>query len=216
MAETTTAPVAHQFDDAHQQREAAILGMWVFLITEVMMFGALFAGYAVHRHAYPESFAIGSRHLNLLLGSINTVVLLTSSLLMSLGMRAVRLDQRKALLGCLTATMLLGVVFLGIKGLEYSHKIHEHLVPGAQFVFEGAMHRQMYVFFSFYFVMTGLHALHLIIGIGMLGTLVVLARQGRFSSRYYAPVELGGLYWHFVDIVWIFLFPLLYLIGRHS
>jgi cytochrome c oxidase subunit III len=206
--------LAHHFDDLDQQREASSLGMWVFLITEIMFFGGLFAGYAVYRNAYPEAFAEASRHLGVVLGAVNTAVLICSSLTMALAVHAAQLGRRRALIGFLLVTIALGSVFLGIKVVEYTHKFHEHLVPGPAFRTTGPHAAQVQVFFSFYFAMTGMHALHMIIGIGILATLVWLARRGRFSADYYWPVELSGLYWHFVDIVWIYLFPLLYLIGR--
>ncbi len=213
MSETHTA-LAHQFDDMEQQREASSLGMWVFLITEIMFFGGLFAGYTVYRHAYAEAFAEGSRHLGVILGAINTAVLICSSLTMALAVHAAQLGRRKAVVTWLLLTILLGSVFLGIKVVEYSHKFREHLVPGVAFAFEGEHAPQVQLFFGFYFAMTGMHAVHMIIGIGLLSVLVWRSRRGRFSPAYYAPVEMTGLYWHFVDIVWIFLFPLLYLIGR--
>lgn len=213
MAETHAA-VAHQFDDPEQQREASSLGMWVFLITEIMFFGGLFAGYTVYRNAYPEAFAEASRHLGVVLGAVNTAVLICSSLTMALAVQAAQIGRRKVLVGFLLLTILLGSVFLGIKVVEYSHKFHEHLVPGSAFAFEGPHAAQAQVFFSFYFAMTGMHALHMIIGIGILAVLVYHSWRGRFSPEYYAPIDLTGLYWHFVDIVWIYLFPLLYLIGR--
>jgi cytochrome c oxidase subunit 3 len=206
--------LVHQFDDLDQQREASSLGMWVFLITEIMFFGGLFAGYTVYRTAYPEAFAEGSRHLNVYLGAFNTAVLICSSLTMALAVHAAQIGRRKALVTFLLLTILLGSVFLGIKVIEYGHKFHEHLVPGLDFALEGPRAPQVQLFFGFYFAMTGMHALHMIIGIGVLGVLVLLARRGRFSPTYYWPVELTGLYWHFVDLVWIYLFPLLYLIGR--
>jgi cytochrome c oxidase subunit 3 len=213
LAETQAA-FAHQFDDADQQREATSLGMWVFLLTEIMFFGGLFTGYAVYRATYPEAFAEASRHLDYVLGAINTAVLICSSLTMALAVHGAQLGRRRALVGFLLLTILLGSAFLGIKVWEYSHKFKEHLVPGRFFSFPGREVREAQLFFSFYFTMTGMHALHMVIGIGLLGVLVVRAWRGRFSPAYNAPVELTGLYWHFVDIVWIFLFPLLYLISR--
>lgn len=214
-AETHSSVLAHHFSDLEQQREASTLGMWAFLITEIMFFGGLFTGYAVYRAAYPEAFAEASHHLDVLLGSINTVVLIGSSLTMALAVHGAQVNDRKALIRFLLLTMFLGLVFLGIKLFEYAHKFEEQLVPGGNFSYAGAHPQQVQLFFSFYFAMTGMHALHMIIGIGILSVLVILAWRGRFSSVYYSPVELTGLYWHFVDIVWIFLFPLLYLIGLH-
>jgi cytochrome c oxidase subunit III len=209
------AVVLHQYDDVEQQYEAASLGMWVFLLTEIMFFGGLFTGYTVYRTAYPQAFAEGSQHLDILLGAVNTAVLIGSSLTMALAVHSAQVGERRALLRFLLFTMLLGLVFLGIKGLEYAHKFEQHLVPGPGFAYEGPHGPQVQLFFGFYFSMTGMHALHMIIGIGMLGVLAWQAWHGRFSPAYFTPVELGGLYWHFVDIVWIFLFPLLYLLGRH-
>lgn len=214
MAESRTA-VAHQFDDMAQQHAADSLGMWVFLLTELMLFGGLFLGYTVYRSAYPRAFAEASHHLDIWLGSINTAVLITSSLSMALAVHSAQMNERRGLTRFLLLTILLGLIFLGIKGTEYLHKFEEHLVPGANFVNPGPQAQQVQLFFSFYFGMTGLHAFHMIVGLGLLAALVWQARRGHFSSDYYAPVELIGLYWHFVDIVWIFLFPLLYLLGRH-
>jgi cytochrome c oxidase subunit III len=205
----------HQFDDLDQQTEAATLGMWVFLATEILFFGGLFTVYAVYRHAYPAAFAAASRELDITLGAINTVVLIGSSLTMALAVHAAQTGGRRLTSMFLIATIVLGGVFLGIKATEYAHKFAEHHVPGPAFQFSPEYFRQAQVFFSLYFAMTGLHALHMVIGIGVLLVMVWLSWRGRFSSRYYTPVEVTGLYWHFVDIVWIFLFPLLYLIGRH-
>lgn len=214
MAEPPAA-LAHHFDDSAQQYEAATLGIWVFLLTEIMFFGGLFTGYAVYRAAYAEAFAAGSHHLDIVLGSINTAVLISSSLTMALAVHAAQSGQRRQLVGFLLLTMLLGLVFLGIKTVEYTHKFEQHLVPGSGFRYAGLHAPQVQLFFSFYFGMTGLHALHMIIGIGMLTVLVWRAWRDHFSPMYYTPIETVGLYWHFVDIVWIFLLPLLYLIGRH-
>jgi cytochrome c oxidase subunit III len=214
VAEGNSA-LAEQFDDLKQQHEAASLGMWVFLVTEILFFGGLFAGYTVYRTSYPEAFREASHHLDLLLGSINTAVLITSSLTMALAVHSAQEGRRRALIMFLLLTMVMGAVFLGIKGTEYVHKYEESLVPGVRFAYGGPHSGQVQLFLIFYFVMTGLHALHLTVGIGLLGVLAYLARRGHFSPDYYAPVETGGLYWHFVDIVWIFLLPLLYLIGTH-
>jgi cytochrome c oxidase subunit III len=215
LAESRAA-AAHQFDDLAQQHEADTLGMWAFLLTEVMLFGGLFLGYAVYRWSFPEAFAEASHRLDVWLGSINTAVLIGSSLTMAFAVHSAQTNERRGLIRFLLLTILLGLVFLGIKGTEYGHKFAEHLVPGANFVYTGPQARHVQLFFSFYFGMTGLHAFHMLIGIGLLGVLVWQAWRGRFSAAYYAPVELIGLYWHFVDIVWIFLFPLLYLLGRHG
>ncbi|MEX2260806.1 MAG: cytochrome c oxidase subunit 3 family protein [Bryobacteraceae bacterium] len=205
----------HQFDTVEQQRDASTLGMWVFLVTEIMFFGGLFTAYVIYRTLYPTAFEAGSHHLNITLGAINTVVLICSSLTMALAVHGAQLGSRKALIACLLLTILLGSVFLGIKAFEYADKFAHHLVPGPNFQFEGPFSRQVQLFYSIYFGTTGLHALHMIIGIGMLSVLAWQARRGRYSAEYNTPIELVGLYWHFVDIVWIFLFPLLYLLGRH-
>jgi cytochrome c oxidase subunit 3 len=198
-----------------QQRDASSLGMWVFLVTEILFFGGLFLAYTVYRAQYPLAFAEASRHLDITLGTFNTAVLIVSSLTMALAVYSAALGRRKAIIAFLLATMALGGVFLGVKAVEYAHKFHDHLVPGPGFRFPGADARQVEMFFSLYFAMTGLHAAHMIIGIGLLTVLVLQARKGRYGPEYHTPVEVSGLYWHFVDIVWIFLFPLLYLIGRH-
>jgi cytochrome c oxidase subunit 3 len=207
--------VAHQFEDAEQQFEASALGMWTFLATEVLFFGGLFVSYTVYRLYYPQAFAEASHHLDIVLGTVNTAILIGSSLTMVLAVYSARFGSRRAQVFFLLATLFLGLVFLGIKGVEYAHKFHEHLVPGLNFAFPGKEAQHAQIFFSFYFAMTGMHALHMVIGAGLLAALAVFAWRGRFSAAYYTPVEIVGLYWHFVDIVWIFLFPLLYLIGRH-
>jgi cytochrome c oxidase subunit 3 len=208
--------LAHQFENLEQQTEAATLGMWVFLVTEVLFFGGLFLTYAVYRALYPAAFAAASHELDVLLGGINTAVLITSSLTMALAVRAAQLDQRRLLMMFLVLTMVLGTVFLGIKAFEYYHKFTEHHVPGAAFQFEQEHARHAQIFFSLYFIMTGLHAIHMIIGIGVLLVMLFWAWRGTITAEYAGPIEISGLYWHFVDIVWIFLFPLLYLIGRHA
>lgn len=206
--------VAHHFEDMDQQREATSLGMWAFLVTEVMFFGGVFAGYAVCYGLSPVAFGEASKKLSVVLGAANTAVLICSSLTMAFAVRSAQLNQRRQILRFLVLTIVLGAGFLSIKAIEYSHKFHEHLVPGAAFQFDGPHAGGAQIFFSFYFAMTGLHALHMIIGIGLMLWLIVKTRRGRFSSEYYAPVENVGLYWHLVDIVWVFLFPLLYLISR--
>jgi cytochrome c oxidase subunit 3 len=208
--------LASHFDDLEQQREASRLGMWIFLGTEIMFFGGLFLTYTVYRFTYADAFADASAHLDLMLGAINTIVLITSSLTMALSVYGAECGRRKAVVGFLFTTIALGTIFLGIKAIEYGHKFSEHFVPGSRFAYPEATYSQhAELFFSLYFAMTGMHALHMIIGVGVLFVLVFQAWKGKFSPVYYAPVELTGLYWHFVDIIWIFLFPLLYLIrGR--
>jgi cytochrome c oxidase subunit 3 len=204
--------LAHHFDDLDQQHTAGNLGMWVFLVTEIMFFGGLFLGYTIYRWQYTAAFITGSRELDIVLGAINTVILIGSSLTMALAVFSAQTGKRKALILFLILTMLLGAAFLGIKYFEYHHKWEENLIPGRNFSFEGP--REVQLFFSFYFAMTGMHALHMVIGLGLLAALVVGALRGRYTPEHNAPVDITGLYWHFVDIVWIFLFPLLYLIDR--
>jgi cytochrome c oxidase subunit 3 len=207
-----------QFDTAAQQKDASTLGMWIFLITEVMFFGGLFLAYTVYRHLYSEIFAIASTTLNVYIGAANTVVLLCSSLTMVLAVRAAQLGQKKAIILFLILTLILGGVFLGVMAYEWNEKYEEHHIPGPSFHLDGVSPDQQghaQLFFSLYFMMTGLHALHMIIGAGLLTYLIFEARKGRYTAEYNTPVDLIGLYWHFVDIIWIFLFPLLYLIDRH-
>jgi cytochrome c oxidase subunit III len=207
--------VAHQFDDAPQQRSAVRLGMWTFLATEILFFGGLFTAYTIYHFAYPEAFREASRTLDWVLGTTNTAILISSSLSMAMAVHAAEKRRRHALAAFLSVTAVLGAIFLSIKCVEYAHKFHEHHVPGPYFEAADFSYGQAQLFFSLYFSMTGLHALHMVIGIGLLLALIFSARQGRFESGNFLPVEMTGLYWHFVDIVWIFLFPLLYLIGRH-
>jgi len=207
-----------QFETEAQQKDASTLGMWIFLITEVMFFGGLFLAYMVYRRLYPDIFAIASSSLNVYIGAANTVVLLCSSLTMVLAVRAAQLGRTRAIVLFLVLTLLLGGVFLGVKAYEWNEKFVEHHIPGPSFHFEGLGPDQQghaQLFFSLYFAMTGLHALHMVIGAGLLAMLIWQARRGRFTAEYMTPVDLIGLYWHFVDIIWIFLFPLLYLIDRH-
>jgi cytochrome c oxidase subunit 3 len=210
--------LAHQFADPEQQREAGTLGMWVFLATEVLFFGALFCAYTIYRTNYAFAFDKASLKLDVVLGTINTAVLICSSFTMALAVYSAGKGRNGAIIFFLILTILLGLVFLGIKAYEYHSKFVEHLVPGASFAFEGLEGADLHhaeIYFSLYFAMTGLHAFHMIVGVGILATLILMARRKRFSAGYNTPVELSGLYWHFVDIIWIFLYPLLYLIGRH-
>jgi cytochrome c oxidase subunit 3 len=225
-----TVPLAHHFRTPAQQHHAALLGMWMFLITEVLLFGAVFLGYVVYRAnpALHGGFVAASEHLGQsvfgfehvpFLGAFNTVVLLGSSFTMALAVRAAQVGQQPALIRNLGLTMILGTIFLGIKAYEYHHDWEIGLIPGFKFdkaawAGTGVDARHVELFFVFYFVLTGLHAIHMFIGMGLLGVLWVRSRMGRFGKEYYTPIELAGLYWHFVDVVWIFLYPLLYLI-RH-
>ncbi len=207
-----------QFDTAEQQKDASTLGMWIFLITEIMFFGGMFLAYTIYRSTYPEVFAIASSSLNVYIGAANTVVLLCSSLTMVLAVHAAQIGKQKAIIVFLILTLILGGIFLGVKAFEWKEKFEEHHIPGATFHLEGIPqgsqgHAQL--FFSLYFAMTGLHALHMIIGAGLLLYLILEARKGKYTADYMTPVDMIGLYWHFVDIIWIFLFPLLYLIDRH-
>ncbi|MFB3827096.1 MAG: cytochrome c oxidase subunit 3 family protein [Bryobacteraceae bacterium] len=209
--------VREQFESAGQQRTASSLGMWIFLVTEVMFFGGMFTAYTVYRNVYPNVFAHASRTLNAWIGAANTAVLLCSSFTMVLAVHAAQIGARRLLILFLILTMILGGVFLGIKAYEWHEKFAEHHVPGARFHMEGEpMQGQAQLFFSLYFAMTGMHALHMVIGLGILTVIAIQAYMGKFSPAYYSPVDVAGLYWHFVDIVWIFLFPLLYLIDRHK
>jgi cytochrome c oxidase subunit III len=196
------------------EMETNVLGMWIFLIGEVLFFGALFTAYMVYRYTYPNTFAEASRSLDVVLGTINTFILLTSSLTMAMAVNAAQTGKRKILVAFLLLTVLLGLAFVGIKGYEYLHKIEEGLFPGMDFFYPGEHPVQARIFFSLYFIMTGLHAIHMLLGMVMLTLLAVLAWFGVFNPNNYAPIELTGLFWHFVDLVWIFLFPLLYLIDR--
>jgi cytochrome c oxidase subunit 3 len=239
-----TGELYGQFQTLEQQKDTATLGMWVFLLTEILFFGGLFMTYTVNRHAYGAAFGVGSNTLDLKLGGFNTVVLILSSLTMAMGVWSAQVNKKKWVTLFLIATLALGCVFLGVKVIEYKQKFDHHLVPGYGFdikylsqhpelaenpkqyeeetkELESALikdpnlnaHAQLY--FSLYFGMTGLHALHMVVGAGLLLWLIKGAAAGRFTAQYNTPVEIIGLYWHFVDIVWIYLFPLLYLIDRH-
>ena len=214
----------HHFAEEGQQRDAASLGMWVFLAQEVMFFGGLFCAYLIYRLQYFGDFGAASKSLDIRLGATNTAVLIGSSLTVVFAVWAAKHGKRNMLLLNLVLTLILGFAFLGIKAVEYRSKFVEHHVPGATFHFDGHVpghpdlpvnQRHVEMFFSLYFIMTGLHALHMIIGIGLFLWLLIMAWKGRYTPQYNTPIEMGGLYWHFVDLVWIYLFPLLYLIDRH-
>lgn len=206
----------HHFDNMEQQAEASTLGMWTFLVTEIMFFGGLFMAYLVYRWQSPTGFQEASHHLNIYWGAANTAILIVSSLTMALAVRAAQTSQPvRTQVGWLLATMGFGAAFLGIKAIEYTDKFRDHIVPGPNFRWEGLYPKPAEQFYSLYFAMTGLHALHMVIGLGIMAVITWMASRKTFDSEYYTPVEVAGLYWHFVDIVWIFLFPLLYLIGRH-
>ena len=236
----------HHFDTMGQQKEAAVIGMWVFLLTEILFFGGLFMAYMLYRTWYFDAFAEASRSLDIFWGALNTAVLIGSSLTMAMAVRCAQVNKRMATVNWLILTMILGAVFLGVKVIEYADKFEHHHVPGLNYQWAAehpatpaaagadhavpaaaaAPHRELslspdqlqlttQIYFSLYFTMTGLHALHMIVGIGLMLVITWMAWKGKFDAEYYTPVEMAGLYWHFVDIVWIFLFPLLYLVERH-
>jgi len=207
--------LAHHFETLDQQRESSSLAMWIFLVTEIMFFGGLFMAYMLYRWQYPNAFHAASHHLDIRLGGFNTGVLIMSSLTMALAVRAAQLGDRIKLTGFMLATLGLGTTFLVVKYFEYAEKWHHHLIPGPHFHWEGPGGRETEIFYSLYFAMTGLHATHMIVGAGIILWLLPACMKGRYSGDYHHPIECFGLYWHFVDIVWIFLFPLLYLLGRH-
>jgi cytochrome c oxidase subunit 3 len=211
----TNALLATQFADLEQQQDTATFGMWVFLMTELLLFGGLFTTYAVYRYWYGSVFAAASRDLEAGLGAINTAVLIGSSFMMALAVYGAQTGGRKRLLGGLSGAILLGSVFMILKALEYYHHYQHHEVPGLSFIYTRPNPGQAQIFFFLYFAMTGLHAVHLTIGIALLMVILVQAYRRKFGPLYYTPVEMSGLYWHFVDIIWIFLFPLLYLIDLH-
>ena len=206
--------VAEQFDDLEQQHSAAQLGMWIFLATEVLFFGGLFLAYTVFRSLYPRDFAAASHHTEVLIGGINTAILLFSSTLMALAVRASELRSQKRLIWLLLGTAFFGILFMVLKGIEYRKDWIDQLVPVLNFQWHEPNPGHAQIFFWLYFAMTGLHAIHVTVGIFVMLILALLARSGEFTAGHYTPVEIAGLYWHFVDIVWIFLFPLLYLAGH--
>ncbi len=226
----------HHFENMEQQRAAGTLGMWVFLVTEIMFFGGMFLAYTLYRNQYAVAFASASNHLDITLGAVNTAVLICSSLTMALAVYSTQVGKWRMQRICLVLTILLGLTFLGIKAVEYRDKYEDNLIPGRLIpghgfnpqvaepgdhdkhklhLLPGASVKNVEMFYWIYFAMTGMHALHMIIGVGLMLVILYLSAKGRFSPEYYNPVEITGLYWHFVDIVWIFLFPLLYLLGRH-
>ncbi|HJT77902.1 MAG TPA: cytochrome c oxidase subunit 3 family protein [Gemmataceae bacterium] len=234
MSEVVTTPqhggageggpfLAHHFENLEQQRAAESLGMWAFLATEILFFGALFTGYIVYRAYYSASFEAASGKLNILIGAINTVVLLTSSLTMALAVHAAHTGLKRMLVTCLGLTAALGALFLVFKGIEYYTDWKLQLVPVLSFNADewttmkppvNPQHVQL--FLMFYYILTLLHAVHLTVGIGLILTMMWLAQRGAFPPANYGPVDVAGLYWHFIDVVWIFLLPLLYLIGTHT
>jgi cytochrome c oxidase subunit 3 len=208
------AQSAFQFVDMRQQHDVAQLGMWVFLATEVLFFGGLILAYCVYRVGYPIGFAEAARHTRIIIGTANTAILLTSSFLVAWAVAAARLRESRFSALLVWSAGLLGLLFLGLKGVEYSIEYREHLLPGLGFAFSGPQSNAVHLFFSFYLVATGLHAVHVAIGIAILAIIGLRARRNAYSDTYHSPITVAGLYWHFVDLVWIFLFALIYLPGR--
>jgi cytochrome c oxidase subunit 3 len=213
MSEAVSRLQSH-FSTEEQQYETSIFGMWVFLVTEIMFFGGLFTAYLIYRVQYPDAFVHASHHLDIVLGCFNTVVLIGSSLTMAMAVHSARLSRGKMVAFYIGLTMILGSIFLGVKAYEYMQKWEHGLFP-ANFFFQAPDAGHQRIFYSLYFAMTGLHATHMVIGMGIMVYVAAQALKGAYTTRWYTPVEILGLYWHFVDLVWIFLFPLLYLIGRH-
>ena len=215
MNDTPTHPdyVQHHFVDAEQQRDSARLGMWIFLLTEVLTFGGLFTAYAIFRAWFPDMFYNAHLALDVQAGTFNTVVLITSSVTIALAIRSLQLNKIKQSQWYMIATLLLAATFLVVKYFEYSHKFHVGQLPGTFYTFEGIEGTNPHIFFGIYFAMTGLHGVHVLIGMGVITWMLVNIRKGKYSAEYYTPVEMTGLFWHLVDLVWIYLFPLFYLIG---
>jgi cytochrome c oxidase subunit 3 len=205
-----------QYEDLNQQSQAATLGMWLFLATEVLFFGGLFLAYIVYRVSYPTVFAKAGKELNLNIGTTNTAILLTSSYLMALSVHAIQANHKRKTASFLAGTWILGVIFLCLKAYEYYDDIEKRLVPGNSIHYIGPNPEIARLFYFIYYSMTGLHALHLSIGLGIIAVMFCKTLKNEFSSQYYNPIEVTGLYWHFVDVIWIFLYPLLYLLDRHS
>lgn len=204
---------AHHFSSAEHEFETSKEGMWVFMVTEVLMVGALFVGYLIFRSLYPEAFHEAHKLLNVKMGAINTVVLITSSVTMVLGVTAAQRGQVQRCLAMLGSTVVLGFCFLVVKYFEYSHKFHEGILPGGNFTYPALTVPKAPLFFSFYFMMTGVHAFHVVVGMCLIVWIMTRVKKGEITPSFYTPVELVGFYWHFVDLVWIYLFPLLYLLG---
>lgn len=205
--------VAHHFDTADTQFDAGRMGVWLFLVTEILLFGGMFCAFAVFRTWFFDSFVEAHHHLDKVMGGINTVVLICSSLTMALAVRSAQKSDQKNTTRLLLVTLLCAGIFLVIKYFEYQHKFHDGLLPGKYFTAEGFTTAHASIFFAIYFMMTGIHGLHVVIGMGLITWILLRNMRGEFSSRYYAPVEGVGLYWHLVDLIWIYLFPLLYLVG---
>jgi cytochrome c oxidase subunit 3 len=215
LADPLELAVREQFHSPVQQRETSTVAMWVFLITEIMLFGALFTGFAVYRLEHPIGFDQGSAQMDFKMGAINTAVLICSSFAMALAVNSAERGRKLRLAGFLALTIVLGLLFLGIKSDEYYLHYLDHKLPGVTFYQSGPQAPYIEMFYCFYYIMTGLHALHMFVGIGLLGALLLRTGLGSFSAEYHTPVELTGLYWHFVDSVWVFLFAIFYIPGAH-
>ena len=203
----------HHFAEMEQQMDASKIGMWLFLVTEILLFGGLFVGYGIMQALHPEAWVAAHHHLDRNLGALNTIVLLVSSFTMVMAVHSAKHGHRKALNIYLILTLICAAAFLGVKYIEYSHKIHEGLLPGKYYFHKGDAVNGQFMFFSFYFMMTGLHGLHILGGMGAIAWVLRRSIRGDFGPGYYTPVDLVGLYWHLVDLIWIYLFPLLYLIS---
>jgi cytochrome c oxidase subunit 3 len=204
--------LAHHFADLEKQTHAARLGMWLFLATEVLLFTALFAAYGVYRYLYSDSFSEASRHLQTWIGLVNTLVLVTSSFTVALGLDRARRGDARGNFRFFAVSVLLGLLFLGFKAIEYTHHFHTGELPGRFYTATEVQGPGAVMFFALYFLITGLHGLHVVAGMTVLSVIGWKARRGTYSAVYHVPVELAGLYWHLVDIIWIFVFPLIYLI----
>jgi cytochrome c oxidase subunit 3 len=219
---------AHHFDNAEHEYQSSKQGVWLFLCTEIVMFGGLFVAYAIFHHLYPEVFKIGSTFTDWRMGASNTVVLLTSSLTMALGIYYTQMGKKTLAIQMLGITVLCGAIFMVIKYMEYSHKIHLGLLPGSWFhanpaeLLEEIHHKMpgveklpvnLPVYFSFYYMMTGIHGIHVLIGMCLIVWTMIRSARGEFGPEHYTAVEGVGLFWHLVDLVWIYLFPLLYLVS---
>ena len=213
--------LAHHFDTPVHQFDSAKLGMWIFIATEILMFGGLFVAYGIFRGQEPEMFRMAHERLDRIMGAVNTVVLLFSSLTAALAVRQSQVGDRKGTTRWLVITLICAVIFLVVKFFEYQHKFHDGLLPGhyfqahlQQFAHNGhVLPQRAHMFFALYFMMTGLHGVHVLIGMGVLAWVLKQNLDGKISKQFFTPVEIGALYWHLVDLVWIYLFPLLYLVG---
>ncbi len=212
-ATNTSHKPAHHYRDGEHEFQASLLGVWVFLATEVLMFGGLFVAYVIYHNMYSDMFAEGAKFLDWKLGALNTVVLLFSSLTMAMSIHFIQKNKIKKASLSLMVTLFCGFLFILVKYFEYSHKFHMGLFPGELFTYTGAQHSNLALYFSFYFCMTGLHGLHVLMGMGLIAWVLVRNMRGEFHVHYYTAVEGVGLFWHLVDLIWIYLFPLLYLIG---